>query len=80
MVFNAVIGNQQEVIIIGDIIDMSSSSGRSNTTYKATVKDNNSNEIKKLEISSKEFKTYKTGDKYQKTWLKGSLGFIYRKK
>lgn len=80
MAINALIGNQKEVMIGGKIVDMSISRGRSLVTYKAKVKVNNTDKIKKLEITGNEYKSYKVGDTYQKTWLRGSLGFIYRKK
>jgi len=80
MAFNALLGNQEKIIITGDIIDMNISHGRSSTEYLVTITDDNTHKIMKLETSVNKFNKYKLGDKYQDTWLKGSLGFIYRNK
>lgn len=80
MAINALIGAQEEVMIGGKIIDISISKGRSLVTYKAKVMDAHTNKIRKLEITIDEYKSYTVGDTYQQTWLKGSLGFIYRNK
>lgn len=80
MAINALIGAQEEVMIGGKIVDMSINRGRSLVTYKVKVMDAHTTRIRKLEISIDEYKSYKVGDTYQQTWLKGSLGFIYRNK
>ena len=71
---NALVGTQYERHITGEIIDMNTSGGRT-TTHTATVVDINTQEQKTLEISTREFKTYRIGDTYQKLWYEGSLGF-----
>ena len=76
---NALIGAQYERTIVGEIIDMNTSGGRS-TTYTATVINSNTLETKKLELTTREFKTYRIGDIYEKKWYEGSLGFLYQRK
>lgn len=80
MAINALIGNQEEVVISGEIVDLSIRRGRSSVFYMAKVMVNNSDDVRKLEITRNEYMSYSAGDIYQKAWLKGSLGFIYRNK
>jgi hypothetical protein len=79
MAINALIGPQHERTIVGEIVDMNTSGGRS-TTYTATVIDSNTLQTKELELTTREFKTYRIGDIYERKWHEGSLGFLYLKK
>ena len=78
---NAILGSQTAVTISGIVTELHTHTGsRSRTTYSAAVKRHGSGEPVTLGISEKEYRTLEIGSEYAQQWMKGSLGFLYRKK
>ncbi len=77
ILINANIGHQQAITISGIVVDKFTA-GRRADSYHVVVKEFDSGNVKKLELSSEEFARTRIGHEFRQTWHKGSLGFLYQ--
>lgn len=78
---NALIGQQEEYPIEGEVLKLDTYTNTKNvTSYTVSIKGPSSGETIKLDVSKSHYETLQVGSHFKETWKIGSLGLVYKYK
>ncbi|WP_289031210.1 hypothetical protein [uncultured Paraglaciecola sp.] len=81
MGLNAMVGEQQQVQLIGEIVELDTyESTKNGMSYYVYIQTTHANEPTKLDVSRKHFESLKVGDCFSEPWSKGSFGLMYKRR